>query len=151
MSVGSVIKQSRLSKKLKQSTIAKEVGVTVQTYIKWESDDTEPKASQIAKLSEILDVSSNSICKGLTDSKRELTSFMRYFSKLTDKASNFEIGVSIWETTENDETFLNKLRKNAGIPEFTYDDIEFDEDGEPVFLKVAPSGELVIAKDPLWD
>jgi len=151
MSVGDVIKQSRLSKKLKQSTVASEVGVTVQTYIKWENDETEPKASQIAKLSEILGVSSNSICKGIVDSKRELTGFMRYFSKLNDKATDFEIGISIWESIENDEAFLSKLRKNAGIPEFTYETVEFDEKGEPIFFTTAPNGQMVEAKDPLWD
>ena len=150
MTIGSVIKQSRLSKNIKQSTVAGEVGVTVQTYIKWENDETEPKASQIEKLSKVLGVPSSAICSGLAPQKMELTAFMRIFSKLNDRASGFELGISIWEMIENDNSFLAKLRKNAGIPEFTYDHVEFGDDGEPIFLKDV-NGQLVEARDPLWD
>lgn len=146
MSVGSVIKESRISKSLKQTTIANEVGVSVQTYIKWENNETEPKASQVAKLSEILKISSNSICKGEADKKYELTHFMRLFSRLNEKASDFETGVSIWEMIESDEEFLVKMRKNAGIPEFTYDYMKINDDGEPVYLN---DGGIEV-KDPLW-
>jgi transcriptional regulator with XRE-family HTH domain len=38
--------------------------VTVQTLIKWENDITEPKASQVSKLSKILNISESEICKG---------------------------------------------------------------------------------------
>ena len=151
MSIGTVIKESRVSKSLKQTTVASHVGVTVQTYIKWESDETEPRASQIAKLSEILGVSSNSICKGVTDKKHDLTEFMRYFSKLNDKASDFEVGISIWEIVESDEAFLKNMRKNAGIPEFTYELADLNDDGEIVYMATNRKGELVEVKDPLWD
>lgn len=115
MSVGNVIKTARLKKNIKQSTVAKEVGVTVQTYIKWEGDETEPKASQIAKLGGILGISNNSICLGVEDSKMELTSFIRYFSKVVNHANDFEVGMTIWENIESDHDFINKLRKNAGV------------------------------------
>jgi transcriptional regulator with XRE-family HTH domain len=151
MSIGSVIKDSRIRKNLKQSAVAADVGVTVQTYIKWENDETEPKASQIAKLSGILGVSSNSICTGMEDKKYELTRFMRLFSKLNDKASDFEVGISIWEMLESDEGFIERLRKNAGIPEFTYDHIEFNEHGEPIYLVDDGMGYMTEVKDPLWD
>lgn len=150
MSVGSVIKESRISKSLKQTTVASEVGVTVQTYIKWENNETEPKASQIAKLSEILKISSNSICRGEADKKYELTHFMRSFSRLNEKASDFETGVSIWEMIESDEDFLVKMRKNAGIAEFNYDDVEVDDNGEVVYLKNNGNNEMIEVKDPLW-
>jgi transcriptional regulator with XRE-family HTH domain len=150
MSVGSVIKESRISKSLKQTTVASEVGVTVQTYIKWENNETEPKASQIAKLSEILKISSNSICRGEADEKYELTQFMRYFSRLNEKASDFETGISIWEMIESDDEFLKKMRKNAGIAEFTYDHIDIDENGEPVYLKSNGNNVMVEVKDDLW-
>jgi len=116
MSVGSVIKEARLSKNIKQSTVAKEVGVTVQTYIKWENDETEPKASQIAKLGSILGVSNNSICLGQADSKMQMTQFIRIFTKVHSKANSFEVGLTIWENIESDYDFISKLRKNAGIP-----------------------------------
>ena len=64
MSLGEVIKDARLKKNMKQAEIAKEVGITVQTYIKWEADETEPKASQVVKLGKVLDLSANEICAG---------------------------------------------------------------------------------------
>jgi len=116
MSIGNVIKQSRLSQSLKQSTVASEVGVTVQTYIKWENDETEPKASQVEKLSKILGISSSSICKGERFNKMEMTAFIRYFSKVIPHANDFEVGLTVWNQIENDHEFISELRKNAGIP-----------------------------------
>jgi len=127
MSVGNVIKSARLKKKIKQSTIAREVGVTVQTYIKWEGDETEPKASQIAKLGAILDISNNSICLGSEDSKMELTGFIRYFSKVVNHANDFEVGLTIWENIESDYDFISKLRKNAGVA-FEPAETDFNEE-----------------------
>ena len=79
MSLGEVIKNARLRKNIKQAEIAKEVGVTVQTYIKWEANETEPKASQVAKLSKALELSTNAICFGEENQKMYLPGFMRVF------------------------------------------------------------------------
>jgi transcriptional regulator with XRE-family HTH domain len=147
MSVGNVIKAARLKKSIKQSTVAKEVGVTVQTYIKWENDETEPKASQVAKLGAILGISNNSICLGLADSKMELTGFIRYFSKVVSHANDFEVGLTIWENIQNDYDFINKLRKNAGIafePAYT----EYDPERDEVIFLDANNNEIT---DPLFE
>lgn len=147
MSIGSVIKAARLNKSIKQSTVAKEVSVTVQTYIKWEGDETEPKASQIAKLGMILGISNNSICLGRPDSKMELTGFIRYFSKVVNHANDFEVGLTIWENIESDYDFINKLRKNAGIA-FEPAHTVFDQQRDDVIFFDANNNEIT---DPLFE
>ncbi|HHG3261605.1 TPA: helix-turn-helix transcriptional regulator [Vibrio parahaemolyticus] len=62
--IGSVLKEVRTLKNLSQPDIAKLVGVTKQTYLKWENDVTEPKATQVNKLAEVLGISANEICAG---------------------------------------------------------------------------------------
>ncbi|HHX8605150.1 TPA: helix-turn-helix transcriptional regulator, partial [Vibrio alginolyticus] len=67
--IGSVLKEARTLKNLSQPDIAKLVGVTKQTYLKWENDVTEPKATQVNKLAEVLGISANEICAGKLDKK----------------------------------------------------------------------------------
>ncbi|EHM50222.1 helix-turn-helix transcriptional regulator [Cardiobacterium valvarum] len=121
MSLGEVIKNARLRKNIKQAEIAKEIGVTVQTYIKWEANETEPKASQVAKLSKALGLSANAICSGEESQKMDLPAFMRVFSKIQQHASEFELALSIWEAIESDETFIKSIRKNARLGFHPYD------------------------------
>lgn len=121
MTLGDVIKDARVRKSIKQSEVAEYVGVTVQTYIKWETNETEPKASQVAKLSKILGVSTSAICNGEENKKMELTKFMRVFSKIQKYASDFEIALTVWENLENDENFIAGIRKNANLEFIPYD------------------------------
>ena len=51
------IRELRELKEFKQEELAKMINVTTQTYYKWESGKTEPKASQIEKLADALGVS----------------------------------------------------------------------------------------------
>ncbi|MFW7525323.1 helix-turn-helix transcriptional regulator [Vibrio ostreicida] len=64
MMLKDVIKEMRERKQLKQSEVAEYVGVTAQTYMKWENGKNEPKASNIKRLAEILSVSESEICRG---------------------------------------------------------------------------------------
>ncbi|MDF4750925.1 helix-turn-helix domain-containing protein, partial [Vibrio parahaemolyticus] len=64
MSIGSVLKARRIELGIKQEDLADQMAVTVQTVSKWERDVTEPKASQVSKLSEILNISEREICQG---------------------------------------------------------------------------------------
>lgn len=57
MSISNAIKQIRTERNLKQEDVAEAINVSVQTYSKWESGKTEPKASQIVELSKILNTS----------------------------------------------------------------------------------------------
>lgn len=126
MSLGEVIKDARLKKNIKQAEIAKEVGITVQTYIKWEADETEPKASQVVKLGKVLDLSANEICAGKRSYKMNLPSFMVAFSKIQQQASALELALSVWETVEDDQTFIDSVRKNANLGLRLKDEDVFD-------------------------
>ena len=61
-----VLKNARLASGLKQSEVAEKMGVTPQTYLKWENGRSEPKVTQVGKLSKILKISAEEICKGET-------------------------------------------------------------------------------------
>ncbi len=117
MALNDVIRNARLKKNLKQEDAAKQVSVTVQTYSKWENGKTEPKASQIAKLSEILNISTDEICKGEKNSKLELIEFMKMVSEISRSTSDFELNMAIWESIDDDFTFINNLRNYSSSPD----------------------------------
>ncbi|TMO84759.1 hypothetical protein CWC15_09900 [Pseudoalteromonas spongiae] len=54
MALADIIKSYRIKRNFKQDDVAEMVGVTVQTYSKWENGKTEPKASQLVKLANVL-------------------------------------------------------------------------------------------------
>ncbi|MCX9562155.1 helix-turn-helix transcriptional regulator, partial [Vibrio cholerae] len=64
MSIGETLKNRRIELGIKQEAIAEEMDVTVQTIYKWEKGTTEPKASQVSKLAQILRLSEREICQG---------------------------------------------------------------------------------------
>jgi transcriptional regulator with XRE-family HTH domain len=111
MALHDVIKEARLKRNLKQEDAAKMVGVTVQTYGKWESGKTEPKASQAALLSEILKISTNSICNGKEDEKMDMVEFIRKASNLSHNVSGFDLTMTVWECINNDHKYLNMLQE----------------------------------------
>ncbi|EAO8184351.1 XRE family transcriptional regulator [Salmonella enterica] len=59
-----VLRERRLALKMKQSDVAKKIGVKTQTYMKWENGIYEPKVSYISKIADALLVSEREICKG---------------------------------------------------------------------------------------
>lgn len=113
MALKDVIKEARLKEKLKQEEAAELVGVTVQTYSKWENGKTEPKASQVAKLSEILGISTAAICKGEMSQKMDPMEFMRAYSKLAKDVSDFDAIMAVWGTIDDDKEFLKGLQGYA--------------------------------------
>jgi len=117
MALNEVIKKARLKRNLKQEDAAKLVGVTVQTYSKWENGKTEPKASQIAKMSKILAISTNEICNGQESKKLELIDFMKIISEISKGVSDFELKMAIWESIDNDTVFIENLRNYNKTPE----------------------------------
>jgi len=117
MALNDVIKNARLKQNLKQEDTAKSMGVTVQTYGKWEKGKTEPKASQIAKLSKILGVSTHEICMGEKSQKLELIEFMKMVSEISRGTSDFELKMAIWESIDDDYRFINNLRNHSSIPD----------------------------------
>jgi len=117
MALNDVIKDARLKRNLKQEKAAKSVGVTVQTYSKWENGKTEPKASQVADLSRILGISTSEICDGFKSEKLELIEFMRKVSEISKSVNDFDLKLAIWESIDNDHMFLENLRKYRHVPE----------------------------------
>ncbi len=124
MNLKDVIKDARLKKNLKQEDAANLVGVTVQTYSKWENGKTEPKASQVAKLSEILDVSTNEICNGEKSRKIEILKFLSMVSGMSQDMSDIDFKMAIWKSIDNDYKFLDNLKRYANEPEKYLDDEE---------------------------
>lgn len=61
MALSDIIKSYRIKKNFKQEDVAEMVGVTVQTYSKWENGKTEPKASQLVKLAKALYCSTDAL------------------------------------------------------------------------------------------
>jgi len=107
MMIGSVLKEARALKNLSQPEVASLVGVTKQTYLKWENDTTEPKASQISKLAKVLGVTSDEICNGKLDNKMALNSFIINMSKAG--ADSGMIALRVWEQVPDHHYFLKSL------------------------------------------
>ncbi len=115
MALKDVIKDARLKKNLKQEEAAKLAGVTVQTYSKWENGKTEPKASQVAIISEVLGVSTNAICSGKESEKLEMMEFMSMASNLSHNISSFDQQMAVWESVDDDYRYLNNLKKYKDV------------------------------------
>nr|VVV04088.1 hypothetical protein AW0309160_01471 [Aliivibrio wodanis] len=48
--IGDTLKEARVKINISQQEMANKINVTKQTYMKWENDITEPKASQVKNL-----------------------------------------------------------------------------------------------------
>tara|TARA_R110002153_G_scaffold18021_2_gene62940 strand:- start:632 stop:1024 length:393 start_codon:yes stop_codon:yes gene_type:complete len=111
MALSDVIKDARIRNNIKQDDAALLMDVTVQTYSKWENGITEPKASQVAQLSELLNVSTQMICCGKENEKLAMVDFIRIVSKLAKDLSQFELIETIWRNVEDDTTFIEGLKQ----------------------------------------
>lgn len=111
MALNDVIKEARIRRNLKQEDAALLLDVTVQTYSKWENAITEPKASQVAQLSEILNVSTQMICSGEQSEKLDMIDFIRSVSQQSKDLSSFEMIETIWHTIDDDSRFIEALKK----------------------------------------
>lgn len=117
MALKDVLKEARLKKSLKQEEAAKLVGVTVQTYSKWENGKTEPKASQVVTLSDVLGVSVYAICKGEIGLQMEPMEFLREYSALSETMNSIDEVMTIWGSIDNHREFLNIMFSNSKHPE----------------------------------
>ena len=111
MALNDVIRDARIRNNLKQEDAALLMNVTVQTYSKWENGVTEPKASQVALLSEILNVSTQMICCGKESKKLDMVDFIRTVSKHAKDLSEFEIMEAIWHHIDDDSVFIDALKQ----------------------------------------
>jgi len=111
MSIGAVIRESRLKKSLKQDEVAKFIKVTVQTYNKWENDKTEPKASQIVLLSKLLEITTDEICKGKLNTRYTLEQFIYRLAE-AKRYADLET-LKVWEFVPDHEDFLRSLKPKS--------------------------------------
>ena len=97
--IGHVLKAARMTINLSQQEMANKLGITKQTYMKWENDVTEPKASQVVQLAKILGLSEKEICQGKPNRKISLTTFIH---RLNYERTSPEMQVlKLWEYTES--------------------------------------------------
>lgn len=108
--IGNVLKEARSKINLSQPEVASLVGVTKQTYLKWENDVTEPKASQVVKLAEVLQVSEVEICTGKLNRKMGLDKFIIHLSRVS--ASSNLITLKTWEQIPDHVHFLMSLENS---------------------------------------
>ncbi|GIM45922.1 hypothetical protein DNHGIG_14710 [Collibacillus ludicampi] len=71
MSLGQRIKVKRKEKKLTQLDVARKLGIDNTTVSKWESDVYEPDADNLAKLANLLEVTTDYLLTGRTDPDKE--------------------------------------------------------------------------------
>ncbi|PMM41248.1 helix-turn-helix domain-containing protein [Vibrio splendidus] len=115
MSIGSVLKERRIELGVKQEDLAEQMTVTVQTVSKWERNVTEPKASQVLKLSEVLNISEREICQGeFTTSKMDPLEFVRAVDVLMRSTPTTEMLIGIHKYVSDTEGFINTLKKASG-------------------------------------
>ncbi|WP_242014119.1 helix-turn-helix transcriptional regulator [Vibrio parahaemolyticus] len=120
-----VLKTARNKLGLKQNEVAAMVGVTTQTYLKWENGKSEPKISQAGKLAKALKVSEKELCQGdFHKQKMEPIEFIRRVETLLKHTPHTEFLIGIQEYIHDEEGFLNKLKEASEFPYEIFDEQE---------------------------
>jgi len=105
-----VLKEAREHKNLKQSEVAEYVGVTPQTYMKWENGKNEPKASNVKKLAEILSVTEGEICQGKTFSdSNDPLEFMQKVASIKNYIDDVTFTSILFNCVQDKANFISKL------------------------------------------
>ncbi|EBJ3540270.1 XRE family transcriptional regulator [Salmonella enterica] len=116
-----VLRERRITLKMKQSEVAEKIGVKTQTYMKWENGIYEPKVSYISKLADVLLVSEREICKGeLNESQGyDFDDFMVDYSYYQRIIGQFLIVRALYDNLGDAEEFkkdLERYRENMNRP-----------------------------------
>jgi len=112
-----VLRTARTELGLKQNEVAQMVGVTTQTYLKWENGKSEPKISLAGKLAKALKVSEKELCQGeFHKQKMEPIEFIRKVETLLKHTPHTEFLIGIQEYISDEEGFLNALKKASDYP-----------------------------------
>lgn len=113
MAIKDVLRVRREQLNIKQEDVAEIMGISKQTYSKWENGKTEPKASQVAKLSEVLKVSSNEICNGELNVRYEMKEFLEKLSHIRGCMNSLTYDVNLPSLIDDHKKFLSRLEKIA--------------------------------------
>lgn len=111
MAIKDVLKAHRDKARLKQEDVAELLGVSKQTYSKWENGRTEPKASQVNKLSEILKVSAEEICSGELIKNYDVQDFIGKLSSIRNKMNTWSFEIALVDEIKNHDKFFRRLEK----------------------------------------
>ena len=127
------LKKWRTKLGLSQFALSEKVGVHENTVRRWESGQREPRASEIAKLCEILGVSEAELLRGsaeekwvleikIADSKEEvidMTGTMPCVAAITGTQSGANLQLSAkWETFRDDvkfQDFIDQVTRARGL------------------------------------
>jgi transcriptional regulator with XRE-family HTH domain len=146
MSIGNTLKNRRIALNIKQEDLAERLGVTDQTVSKWERDLTEPKASQVHKLSQILKITEKEICQGTTiGEKSDPFEFVRKVSILIQEVPQTELLVGMQNFIDDEEGFLKMLAKVSNHP-FELFEIE-DKQRNEFLLRLVEDGKITFTND----
>lgn len=119
VTIGNTLKNRRIALNIKQEDLAEQLGVTDQTVSKWERDVTEPKASQVCQLSQILKITEKEICRGTaTNEQVEPFEFVRKVSALMNEIPHTELLIGMQDFIDDEEGFFKML---ANISNYPYD------------------------------
>ncbi len=111
-----ILRGRREQRKLTQSDMAKLLGVTTQTYLKWENGVYEPRASQIRRLAEILDISEIEICRGYlfgNPKYYDVIDFIKEIDKHRQWVNDTEFMAIIYKYIYEKDKFINELEEKA--------------------------------------
>jgi len=140
MTIGNTLKDRRISLSIKQEDIAEQMSVTVQTVSKWERDLTEPKASQVCQLSQILKITEKEICRGTTTSdKSDPFEFVRKVSILMKEIPHTELLVGMQEFIDDEDGFLKMLTEISNYP---FDLFSTQDRNAELFLDMYENGKI---------
>ncbi|ECN5816652.1 helix-turn-helix transcriptional regulator [Salmonella enterica] len=111
-----ILKERRKALRLKQSEVAEKIGVTTQTYMKWENGIYEPKISYVTKIAKVLKVSEKEICKGELNKSEEynLEDFLDDFSVYQKIIGEWKVIKIMYDNIEDIEEFKKDLLEEAG-------------------------------------
>lgn len=129
-----VLKERRKALRLKQSEVAEKIGVTTQTYMKWENGIYEPKISYVTKIAKILNVSEKEICKGELNKSVEysLNEFLDDYSYYERIIGRWKVIKIMYDNIGDVEEFKNDLEKEVDIDDET---IQMLQPKKPKFLE----------------
>lgn len=111
-----ILKAKREQRNLKQSDMAKLLGVTTQTYLKWENGVYEPRASHIKKLAEILDISEMEICRGYLFERHneyDVIDFIKEIDRHRQWVKDTELMTIVYKYIYEKDKFINELETKA--------------------------------------
>lgn len=112
-----VLKAARNKLNLKQSEVAEMVGITTQTYLKWENGRSEPKISQAGKLAKVLNLTEKELCQGeLQTEKVDALKFVRRVGVLMSQVPQTELLIGMHRYINDAEGFIEMLAKISDHP-----------------------------------